>query len=129
VLNAAISALIRWVRTGKAPKPAPRLDANPGPPVTFNTDAHGNALGGVRTPQVDVPIATFAGEQAGSLLCRLFGSTTPFDDAKLAALYPTHGKFVSAYKRAAKRALKRGWLVKADAKLLKAWAVESDIGG
>lgn len=129
VVNAAMSALIRWVKTGKAPKSAPRLDVSAGPPVAINVDAHGNGLGGIRTPQVDVPIATFTGEQDGSILCRLFGTTTPFDDTTLALLYPTQKAFASEWKKATKRAMKAGWLVNADAKLLKKWAASADVGG
>ncbi len=65
VLNAALNKLIRWVRTGKAPKSAPRLDVSAGPPITIQRDQHGNALGGIRAPWVDVPIATFTGQQSG----------------------------------------------------------------
>src|SRR5215813_7271828 len=79
VLNAALAALIRWVRTGKVPKTAPRLDVSAGPPPAINKDTNGNALGGIRTPQLDVPIATFTGTQPGALICQLFGTTTPFD--------------------------------------------------
>ena len=128
VLNAAFAALLRWVRTGKAPRTVPRLDVSAGPPVAINKDANGNALGGIRTPQVDVPVATFTGQQAGAIICQLFGSTTPFDAAKLASLYPTHKAFTSAYSKALKRAVKAGWVVKPDAKLIKKWAVDSSVG-
>lgn len=129
VLNAALNKLIRWVRRGKAPKSAPRLDVNAGPPIAINHDENGNALGGIRTPWVDVPIATFTGEQGGSLLCLLFGTTTPFDAAKLASLYPTHKAFTSAYNKALKRAVKKGWILTPDARLIKRWAARSNIGG
>jgi hypothetical protein len=129
VANAGLAALIKWVRTGKAPKSAPRLDGSVGPPAVIKTDANGNALGGIRTPQVDVPIATFTGEQAGSVICSIFGTTTPFDEAKLASLYPTHKAFVAKYSRALKHAVNKGWLLKPDAKLIKKWAAASDIGG
>jgi hypothetical protein len=129
VVNAAFSALNRWVRRGKAPKSAPRLDVAAGPPVAINTDANGNALGGIRTPAVDVPIATFGGLGSGSITCTLFGSTVPFDQAKLASLYPTHKAFVKAYNKALKRSVRAGWILKPDAKLMKAWAKGSSIGG
>jgi hypothetical protein len=129
VLKAAMAALNKWVRKGKAPKSAPRIEVSAGPPVRIVTDEHGNAKGGIRTPQVDVPIATFTGEQDSSILCRLFGSTTVFTDAQLAALYPSHKDFVSKYKKALKRSQKAGWILSADAKLMKKWAVSSDIGG
>ncbi len=130
VLNAALNKLIRWVRTGKAPKSAPRLDVSAGPPITIQRDQHGNALGGIRTPWVDVPIATFTGQQSGgSILCLIFGTTTPFDAPTLAALYPTHKAFTSAYDKALKRAVKRGWIRPPDARLIKKWAAGSNIGG
>jgi hypothetical protein len=129
VVKAAVAALDRWVRRGKAPKPAPRLEVDGGPPVTIMVDEHGNARGGIRTPHVDVPIATFTGEQAGTILCRLFGTTTLFDAAKLAALYPTHKAFVSAYNKSLRRAVRAGWILRADARLMRKWAAGSTIGG
>lgn len=130
VVNAALNKLIRWVRTGRAPKSAPRLDASAGPPITLNRDQHGNALGGIRTPWVDAPIATFFDhQQSGSILCTIFGVTTPLDAATLASLYPTHKAFTSAHGKALKRAVKEGWLLKPDAKLIKKWAASSGIGG
>ena len=129
VLNAAFAALDRWVRGGKAPKSSPRLDVLPGPPATIARDANGVGVGGVRSPQVDVPIAAFTGEQPGPILCELFGTTTPFDAAKLAALYPTHRDFIAEYKKALKRSVKAGWILKPDAKLMRTWAAGSNIGG
>lgn len=129
VLNAAISALVRWVRTGKAPKPAPRLEVAAGPPTTIQRDASGNALGGIRTPQVDVPIATFTGEQDGPVTCRLFGTTTLFDAARLAALYPKPTAFKKAHAKALRAAVKAGWILKPDAKLIGRWAKRAGIGG
>ncbi len=97
VLNAAFAALQRWVRNGILPPVAPRLEASVGPISTITRDAHGNALGGIRTPPVDAPIAALSGEgQHGSILCVLLGTTAPFDAATLAALYPTHDAYVAA---------------------------------
>jgi hypothetical protein len=130
VVKAAVAALDRWVRRGKAPRAAPRLEVMAGPPVAILVDEHGNGRGGIRTPQVDVPIATFTGEQPGTILCRLFGTTTPFDAARLAALYPTHKAFVAAYNRALRRAVRAGWILRPDARLMKEWAAgATHIGG
>jgi len=128
VVNAAFAALNRWVRTGRPPRSAPRLAVAAGPPVAIMRDSHGNARGGIRTPQVDVPIATFTGEQSGSLFCRLFGTTTPFDATTLASLYPSHRAFVVAYDKAAKRAIRTGFLLRPDVRLMKDWAAASHIG-
>jgi hypothetical protein len=45
VLDAAIAALDRWVRTGKPPRKAPRLEMEAGPPASFVLDEHGNVKG------------------------------------------------------------------------------------
>jgi hypothetical protein len=130
VLKAAFRALNRWVRRGIPAPEAPRLEVEPGPPPRIARDAHGNALGGIRTPQVDVPIAAFSGlGQTGSLFCFLFGTTAPFDAATLTSLYPSHRAYVSAFKAATRRAVRAGFILKPDARLMKAAAADTDVGG
>src|SRR3546814_2317150 len=81
VMQAALRALDRWVRTGEAPPIAERLQVSDSGALVL--DAHGNARGGVRSPWVDVPTAQLSGlGQDGPGLLRLFGSTQPFDDAR-----------------------------------------------
>jgi hypothetical protein len=129
VVNAAFAALNRWVRRGTPPRSAPRLDVAAGPPPAIQVDANGVAEGGIRTPQVDAPIARFTGVQPGSLLCGLLGTTTPFDDATLHALYPTPKSFRARFKRSLRRAVRAGWVRPADASLMKAWRATAAVGG
>jgi hypothetical protein len=128
VLNAAFAALNRWVRQGTPPPAAPRLIVAPGSPVTLTRDAHGNALGGIRTPQLDVPIATLSGELPALSLCSLFGHTVPFDSATLAALYPTHAAYVTSVESATDQAVQAGFILAPDAALIKEAAATSTIG-
>jgi len=129
VLDAAFQHLNRWVTKGVAPPIAPRLETTGVSPVVFATDPNGNALGGIRTPAVDAPVATLSGRATGGTsFCFLFGSTIAFTPAQLAALYPTHAKFVSAWTQATKSARQAGFLVAADAKALTSAAARSDIG-
>ena len=128
VLNAAFAALDRWARTGKPPPRAPRLRVAADPPRTITRDARGNALGGIRSPQVDVPIAAFTGEQNGAIICRLLGTTTLFDAATLTSLYPSHRAYVARFDKATRNAVRAGFLLKPDAKLLKRWARGSNVG-
>jgi len=129
VLKAAIAALNEWVRRGTPPPTAPRLETSAGPLVSILRDVNGNALGGIRTPQVEVPVATLSGEgQTGSLFCLLFGTTVVFDDAKLASLYADHEAYVSAFNEATDRAVRAGFILPADAELMKAAAAASNIG-
>jgi hypothetical protein len=98
-------------------------------PVAFATDAHGNVLGGIRTPAVDVPVATLSGiGQGGNRFCFLFGTTVALTPEQRTALYKNHGQFVSAWVQATKSALKAGFLVDADAKELISAGKQSDIG-
>ena len=129
VLGAAFDRLNRWVAKGVVPPVAPRLETTGVSPVVFAKDANGNVLGGIRTPAMDAPVAVLSGQgTGGASFCFLFGSTTPFNPAQLEVLYPTHGKFVSAWTQATKSARQAGFLVDDDAKELTSAAVHSDIG-
>lgn len=137
VINAALNWLDRWVRESMPPPSAPRLEVvTPGFPVEFAVDEHGNVLGGIRTPYVDVSIARLNGAGNGpapgappiSVFCGAFGVTEPFSDEKLAELYPNHGSFVRQYSRAKQRAVESGFLLQEDADALHETAAESDIG-
>jgi len=129
VLDAAIFQVNRWVTKGIEPPVAPRLETTGVSPVVFAPDANGNALGGIRTPAVDAPVATLTGEsKGGTSWCFLFGSTVPFTPDEMEALYPDHRTFVSAWVRATKSARAAGFLVAADAKELISAAMRSDVG-
>lgn len=117
ILRTALRAVDAWVRDGAAPPTAPRLvvDVVNGRAV-IRRDADGNALGGIRTPEVDVPVATLSGEQGpkSSVICLLLGSTLPFDDARLSKLYPDAATYLDAYTRATEAAIASGFVVPED---------------
>ena len=116
VLNAALHHLERWLEDGTPPPVAPRLETVAGPPPSFALDEHGNARGGIRTPHLDVPTATLSGlGQEGAGFARLFGTTAPFDAAKLAALYPSKSAYLEAFARATRAAVSAGFILEADA--------------
>jgi hypothetical protein len=89
--NAFFRNLDRWVRRGIAPPHADPILVENGGPVL---DEHENVIGGVRSPYVDVPTATWFGRATGASFCFIAGWERPFDAAKLQALYPTHGTYV-----------------------------------
>ena len=129
VLSTAVHDLQAWVSRGTPPPRAPRLDVTAGPPITIHRDPHGNALAGIRTPLVDTPTAALTGEaNSGGRFCSLFGTTTPFDDATVTALYPTHAAYVAAFDAATDRALRAGFLLAPDAANLKAAARATSVG-
>jgi len=126
--KAAFKALERWVRGGPAPGRAARLEVT-GDPPRFVLDQHGNVRGGIRTSYVDAPTAVLSGlGQTGSTFCGIFGTTVPFDEAKVADLYPTNDAYVTAVRRSNDRAVRAGFLLRPDAHLIETWAAESGIG-
>lgn len=131
VAEAAFAALDKWVRTGNPPRSAPRFQYSSMSPPTYARDAFGNVLGGIRTPFVDVPLATVTGtpHPENPAACVLGGSTVPFSQGQIEALYPTHKRFVKAWNRATNEAVKNGWIVAVNKQPLKAVADMADIGG
>jgi hypothetical protein len=135
LLNSAIYWLNQWVTKGTAPPMGQPLQIASTSPFAYAKDANGNTLGGVRSPQVDAPIAVLAGigntpanGAQISLFCGLFGSTVPYTPAQLAALYKNHGQFVSAWSRDTQNLVQEGFLLKADANELMQSAAHSQIG-
>ena len=133
VIDAAEYALNQWVTTGRAPARAPRLDVNSAG-TGYVTDANGNVEGGIRTPAVQVPVATLSGlgnsgpGPEAAFICSLLGTTTSFSAAKLAALYPTHAQFVLEWASATAADALAGFIRPADAVNLVAAAQASSVG-
>jgi hypothetical protein len=120
IIRAALHALNVWLGGGDAPAKGDLLqaDANGGPV----RDKYGNALGGVRSPDVDVPIKTLTGDAGangssgiGSLICGIFGSTTPFTADELKSLYPTHADYVRKVKASAEATQQAGFVLEPEA--------------
>jgi Alpha/beta hydrolase domain len=125
VLQAALAHLDRWLRDGTPPPHAPRLEVQDGDPPSFVVDELGIARGGIRTPHVDVPVATLSGlGNGGALISMLCGTTIPFDAAKLASLYRDRDDYVTRFATATDEAVAAGWLLEADAPEIVAVAAE-----
>ena len=126
VLRAGVAALRTWVVDGEAPPGAPPLEVAGDAIVR---DERGIALGGIRTPPVEAPVAVLTGEAppGGNIICLLFGETRPFDAATLAGLYPTHQDYVEAVTESADAAVAAGFLLRADADALVAEAEDADV--
>jgi hypothetical protein len=115
VAQAALKHLVDWACGGPPPPPAPRL-ARSDDGMSFQLDANGNALGGIRTPWVDVPTAVLSGlGQGGESFAFLFGRTEPFDEAELAARYP-NGKteYMERFEEALDATIRAGFILDED---------------
>jgi hypothetical protein len=104
--DAAIRHMHRWIN-GAAPPPAqPKIEfEGTGAAPSIKRDRYGNALGGVRLPEMEVPIAQTLGSSKDS---PWLGQTFPFPGDRLRSLYPTHQDYVAKVKAAAERALSDG---------------------
>ena len=75
-----------------------RTDVDGSPAIV--RDADGNALGGLRLPQIEVPVATLSGEPGpagGADLPAARVTTVPFTRERLAELYPSAEAYLAAY--------------------------------
>jgi len=127
VIKAAVNALDHWIRTGEPAPSAERLIRLADQP-DVERDALGNAVGGIRTPYVDVPVAHFTGGgQTGSSFCSAFGTTDLFDQAMLLSLYATKQDYVDAIDTATDSAVSNGFIVPEDGELIKAQARVTEI--
>ena len=124
VVQAAFTAFDTWVTQGTPPpSPAPFHLAST-TPVTYAVDQYGNVIGGVRTPAVDAPVSTLSGQapSGSSVLCSLFGSTTPLSATTLAHLYPTKADYLADYTKSLDRAIAKGYILRTDRAALLAQA-------
>ena len=112
--DAAIHHLCRWVNGGAPPPPQPLIEFASDPPAVVR-DAHGIAIGGVRLPQADAPVAQNSSIPLGTdIYSVLYGSSLPFDAAKLDALYGDEATYLARFEEAARRAEKAGVLLSRD---------------
>lgn len=119
VANAAAEALVNWVTSGRRPPHATYIEqtdlSNPSK-ATILRDRFGNALGGVRTPQVTVPRSTFNVIDDGPGFCWSIGWSTPLSDSVLTSLYKSPADYKQKFAAAAKQAVDRGFWLEEDAR-------------
>ncbi|MFN8017556.1 MAG: alpha/beta hydrolase domain-containing protein [Acidimicrobiales bacterium] len=126
VVNAAFAHLEDWVAGGDPLPAGPRLDVEPD--GTIVRDDLGIAKGGIRTPAVDAPTKVLTGQNpTPSVICSLFGSSTPLTDQQLQDLYADHDAYVQAVTTSADRARDDGYLLPPAAKAMVAKAKQADV--
>jgi hypothetical protein len=127
VMDAALAQLNHWALSGVPAAQAPLIKIRNG---KYVTDKFGNAVGGLRTPAVQVPIATLTGlgNTGSNPLCFLLGTTTPLTAGQLAKLYPNHAVYVLAVEHAAAQDVRAGFLLPGDALQIDAAAAAAQTG-
>ena len=136
-VKAGLRALGEWVRSGRVPPQSDEIRLrDPSATDPVERDERGNALGGIRIPELVAPTATLDGRQnsvaaggpGGQNFCFLYGNTRPFDDATLGELYPTHASFVERFVRGVDALERDGYLLAAEAAEARRAAEASGIG-
>lgn len=116
--SVALHHLLQWVDKGIVPPRAERvlLDRyvdNDGSLMAL--DEHGNPLGGIRNPYVDVPVATYiagnenTADSTVGILCRLSMWETAFSQDKLRQLYGTPENYVRQFEASLNAQEAAGW--------------------
>ena len=127
VINAQYDLLVQWVRDGIPPPTAPKIEFFSEDPPIIARDELGIAYGGIRLPEIEVPIALNSGVNSGATFCVLYGTYQPFSDDTLNELYRNHGAYVSAYNRSINENLKVGYILKGAASEMRAKAAHSNV--
>jgi len=155
LVGGALLNLRRWVADGLAPPRAERLVVLPDRAAgrcglrdearPLRRDEHDNAVAGVRSPWVDVPVASYyphsspRAPDAESALAApgrrlstadvadLMGSMTRFGPEKLRALYGTPERYRERFGASLQRLIDQRWIAPADAERARAMAAEVEL--
>ena len=123
VYDAAFQALFQWARKGVAPPRAARIEIKEGSSesgrATVALDEYGNALGGVRTPYVDVPVATYFVSSPGPGVCGEMGHKVLLEPSRLTQLYPDAKAYRRKVEQDTERLVRDGWLTKSDGRKIR----------
>ncbi len=127
--NAMWDAMEKQVVSAIAPPSGDLMEVDPNNELAFDT--FGNALGGIRLPQLDVPTASYTFPNTadpnlpgflqliGNLVCRLSGNVIAFDEATLDSLYPKPQDFQIPFNQAVDDLVAARFLLPEDAAKLR----------
>jgi hypothetical protein len=123
VVNSAYEHLIRWANGGAAPPIAPRGQYDPGadPSDQLVRDELGLAQGGIRLPEMAVPVRLNTGINSigtgggvFSAFCGLLGSSEDLSDSAILAQYPDWANYVGQVGKQAQNLVDAGFLLEGD---------------
>ena len=131
VVDAAFDQLVRWVQQRRQPTPSPLVQvasvATNGTAVLAR-DQFGQALGGIRLSQLEVPTARNVGQNTGPSACARWGYSEPLDIPTLDRLYPSHSAYVDSVIRVTAQNVRNGFLLEGPAIDTVLDAIESRVG-
>jgi Alpha/beta hydrolase domain len=126
-VRAALRRLFEWAENGIAPPRSSPIEL-----ATFDVvsvaavDPDGNALGGVRSPFVDVPLSRFDVHSTGGARCVLVGRETPLAQSVLARRFADAEAYLQRFTESLDDTIATGFLLEDDrAALLAAQAARA----
>jgi hypothetical protein len=119
VHEAALRAVQRWLTEGIEPRHQPRIEVEPGRPARIPRDELGNALGGIRLPEVAAPLREYRGIAFGTGRPPLMGSSRALDPDVVRGLYASQAAYTAQWCAAVDDLVERGVLRSEDAPAMK----------
>ncbi|MFI5047049.1 MAG: alpha/beta hydrolase domain-containing protein, partial [Acidimicrobiia bacterium] len=107
--------ITRWLEEGVPLPRSPRIARDPSTPDGVARDEHGNALGGLRTPWVDVPDATYIARYPGATLN---AGMKRFDDEQMRMLYGSRDEYEKRVRSRLDEMVDDGWIRPEDVDLM-----------
>ncbi|HKJ16422.1 MAG TPA: alpha/beta hydrolase domain-containing protein [Xanthomonadales bacterium] len=125
-ISAALHHLRLWVTDGILPPASEYIALNGTNDVA--RDDFGNALGGIRIPDLEAPLGSYLPFNSGLGPCSFAPSFFPFSEEELAGLYRNHGKYVSKAVKAVNQLVRDGYMLPEDAEVIRNKAAQSSVG-
>jgi hypothetical protein len=114
-VRAAAARLIRWVEEGVAPPLCPRIEIEVAGDVSVAAvDEVGNAIGGMRSPFIDLPLSTYKVHAESGGLFMLTGDEIPLPGDTLVRRYQTLDSYMQQFTAALDATIAAGDLLPID---------------
>jgi hypothetical protein len=114
-VRAALLRLFRWAEDGLTPAPASRIALAQHDQISQAcTDSDGNAVGGVRSPFLDLPLTRYEVHSGPGILCQLVGRETPLPVDALIHRYGDAKGYLTAFARGLDAAITAGVFLASD---------------
>lgn len=115
VHEAAIRAMHQWLSEGTPPSIRPRIVIDDDPMPKICRDDAGNGVGGIRLPEIAVPVAEHRGRKRGTGRGALYGGRRPHPDAVVRERYRDRDDYLTRWRRVVEELVAAGILLSEDA--------------
>jgi hypothetical protein len=113
-----------WAAQGTSPQVVEPFKCSPDGSELLR-DEHGNVLGGLRSPFLDVPIASYLGSNPADPE-GISGKITYFSREKMERLYGSFDTYLKKFIDYTQKQVVEGWVTEKDGKKMIQWAVDAE---